>query len=85
MAQQTAVEWLIEQLKEYDFADLKDNEYYIIKIPAWVLTEKEEQAKQMEKEQIIYAYMDSTSQFSNDARIDYPKTAKQYYKETYNK
>jgi hypothetical protein len=47
----TAVEWLVEQLKEYDFADIKDNENYIIKIPAWVLAEKEEQAKQMEKDQ----------------------------------
>jgi hypothetical protein len=46
----TAVKWLAEQLKEYDFADIKDNENYIIKIPAWVLAEKEEQAKQIEKE-----------------------------------
>ena len=48
---QTAVEWLVEQLKEYDFADIKDTENYIIKIPAWILTEKEDQAKAMEKEQ----------------------------------
>ena len=54
--QQTAVEWLIMQLKEYDFADIKDSENYIIKIPAWVLTEKEEQAKKMEKEQTKAAY-----------------------------
>jgi len=53
MKKQTAVDWLIEQLKEYDFADIKDSEYYIIKIPAWILTEKQEKAKEMEKEQII--------------------------------
>ena len=37
MSKQTAVDWLIEQLKEYDFADIKDSENYIIKIPAWIL------------------------------------------------
>jgi hypothetical protein len=33
----------------------------------------------MEQQQIIDAYKDSTSQFSVDARIDYPKSAEQYY------
>ena len=79
MKQQTAVEWLIGQLKEYDFADIKDDENYIIKIPAWVLTEKEEQAKQMEKEQIIDAWDNGCE---DDGIID---NAEQYYNETYNK
>jgi hypothetical protein len=56
MAKQTSVDWLIEQLKEYDFADIKDSENYIIKIPAWILTEKQEKAKEMEKEQIMEAH-----------------------------
>jgi hypothetical protein len=47
---------LVEQLKEYDFGT--DDEYYLIKIPSWVLTEKEEQAKEMEKEQIMQSYSD---------------------------
>ena len=51
--QQTAVEWLVEQFKEYDFADVKDEENYIIKMQSFVLTEKLEQAKEMEKEQAI--------------------------------
>lgn len=42
-----------------------------------------EQAKEMEKQQIIDAYKDSTSQFSVDARIDYPKSAEQYYNEQF--
>ena len=79
MKQQTAVEWLIGQLKEYDFADIKDDENYIIKIPAWVLTEKEEQAKQMEKDQIIDAWDNGCE---DDGIID---NAEQYYNETYNK
>jgi len=45
---QTAVEWLVEQIKEYDFSP-KDNTY-IIEIPSWIWTEKVEQAKEMEKE-----------------------------------
>lgn len=54
---QTAVEWLVEQLKEYDFADIKDQENYIIKIQSWVLAEKIEQAKEMEKEENHSEYM----------------------------
>jgi len=74
MTKQTAVDWLIEQLKEYDFADIKDSEYYIIKIPAWVLTEKQEKAKEMEKEQIIKAHLHGViHKFDNlnDASNDY--------------
>jgi predicted Zn-dependent protease len=40
---------------------------------------------QMEKQQIQDAYKYSTSQFSVDARIDYTKSAEQYYNETFNK
>ena len=43
-----------------------------------------EQDKEMEKQQIENAYFDSTSQFSVDARMDYPKSAEQYYNETFN-
>jgi hypothetical protein len=67
MEKKTAVEWLEQEM-------LKPN-----------LSIKEilEQAKEMEKEQIIDAYFDSTSQFSVDARMDYPKSAEQYYNETF--
>jgi hypothetical protein len=69
MEKKTAVEWLEQEI-------LKPN-----------LSMKEilEQAKEMEKEQIIDAYFDSTSQFSVDARMDYPKSAEQYYNETFEK
>jgi hypothetical protein len=43
------------------------------------------EAKKSEKSQILEAYMSSTLQFANDARIDYPKTKEQYYKETFEK
>jgi hypothetical protein len=46
----TAVEWLAEQIKEYDFSP-RDNTY-LIEIPYWILTEKIQQAKEMEKQQL---------------------------------
>jgi len=52
--QQTAVEWLVEQFKEYDFADVKDTENYIIKMQSFVLTEKLDKAKEMEEKQKGY-------------------------------
>ena len=74
---QTAVEWLVEQLKEYDFSTEDDT--YIIKIPSWVLTEKEEQAKAMEKQQIIDAVYHNCSSMTH---YDLP-CGEQYYNETY--
>lgn len=83
---QTAVEWLIEQLKDYDFADAKDTENYIIKIPAWILTEKQEQALQMEKEQCKEDYDAGLFDGSMDDVNDrFYKNSEQYYKQTYGK
>jgi hypothetical protein len=77
--QQTAVEWLVEQFKEYDFADVKDEENYIIKMQSFVLTEKLEQAKEMDKQRISKAFTDGKAQnFSF-----YDKTGEQYYEQTY--
>ena len=73
MAQQTAVEWLAEQVHTdglYSFKRLFANEI--------------KQAKQMEKEQIIKAWCNG----ENDSSID-PKLikdmAEEYYNETYSK
>ncbi len=79
MSKQTAVDWLVEQLKEYDFADIKDSENYIIKIPAWVLTEKQEKAKEMERQQIIKAH----EQGRIDKHNDFGRDGETYYKEKY--
>jgi hypothetical protein len=75
--QQTAVEWLVEQFKEYDFADVKDTENYIIKMQSFVLTEKLEQAKEIEKEQTI-----KTSLFWSHSTVK-RKDIEDYYNETY--
>ena len=77
--QQTAVEWLVEQLKEYDFADVKDEENYIIKMQSFVLTEKLEQAKEMEKQRTINDYIEGRNSVINREIIP----AEQYYNETY--
>ena len=47
----TAVEWLVSELKKYDSAGLKDQSNYVIEMPTHILTELEEQAKEMEKQQ----------------------------------
>ena len=74
---QTAVNWLVEQIKEYDFSP-RDNTY-LIEIPSWILKEKIDQAKQMEKEQIIDAY----KQGQYDSEPIRETDAEQYYNETY--
>ena len=70
MAQQTAVEWLQEQLNP-DMKTMQGN----------IMQELLEQAKQMEKEQIMNARL---STFDLIRRDDVLKT-EQYYNETYGK
>ena len=76
---QTAVEWLVNELKKYDSAGLKDQSNYVIEMPTHILTELEEQAKEMEKEQIVDAYDNSYK----DRYYYNPKNGKQYYNETF--
>jgi hypothetical protein len=66
---QSAVEWLSEQIKEYDFSP-RDNTY-LIEIPSWILKEKIDQAKQMEKEQIIELLKWRETRFTKDAPLEY--------------
>ena len=52
--QQTAVEWFMEQINEYDSSP-RDNTY-LIEIPFWIMQEKFTKAKEIEKQQIKDAY-----------------------------
>jgi hypothetical protein len=76
MAQQTAVEWLLQQIKNKNGKEFTS--YY---------SEFIEQAKAMEKEQIMNAYSDGvfdgtlTDEFYEDTKV----SGEQYYNETYNK
>jgi hypothetical protein len=69
MAQQTSVEWLVEQINGKSLNNV------IIDIPKEII----EQAKEMEKQQIIDA-VDYT--YNNS---DYHTTGLLYYNETFNK
>jgi hypothetical protein len=50
---QTAVEWLVSELKKYDSAGLKDQSNYVIEMPTHILTELEEQAKEIEEKNLL--------------------------------
>jgi hypothetical protein len=77
MAQQTAVSWLAEELKSKGHA-LITSEGIFVDVPDELL----EEAKQMEKEQIMDAYWNGTVDIDKkDALIE----AEIFYKETYNK
>jgi hypothetical protein len=80
MKQKTAIEWLIDQLKQYDFADIKDQENYIIKIQSWVLTEKVEQAKEMEKQNLEKFYDHGSLSLLETGHGD---TFEKYYNKTF--
>ena len=76
MAQQTAVEWLINQLQEgrATFFKINDNEERIITLAGKDVVQ---QAKQMEKEQILNAcYQFSDYPFNKEDHLE-------YYRETY--
>ena len=70
MAQQTAVEWLIEMISPY-ITDERANPFI-------------EKAKQMEKEQIIHAWREGDNDSMYDPK-ELDQQAEQYYNETYNK
>ena len=50
-----------------------------------ILTDLFDQAKQIEREQIIESYYAGTAQFANEAPIVNPKTPEEYYEQTYGK
>lgn len=64
---QTAVDWLVEQMRQPNWMSIPTTE--------WI-----QQAKQMEKEQIINAY---TIGVEEDIYFNPLKTGEEYYKETY--
>jgi len=81
MAQQTAVEWLIEQISEK-----QPNGFYVIDTLEDV-KRVFEQAKQMEKEQIMKSFESSRIPYKYDANLTLNgfEDAEQYYNETFGK
>jgi hypothetical protein len=74
MAQQTAVEWLVEQICTSEMSN-------------FIFHQEIKQAKAMEKEQIINAFENGIISYDNQDRItdDINNDSEQYYNETYNK
>ena len=70
---QTAVEWAFDQITNIDWKHLSDSDR----------NDLFEQAKQIEREQIIESYYAGTAQFANEAPIVNHKTPEDYYNETY--
>jgi HEPN domain-containing protein len=70
---QTAVEWLIEQMLEQGYFDGNKP------LTFTNLDHLQQQAKAMEKEQIISVYWDAY----NEGKYSTDKTAEEYYKENF--
>lgn len=68
-SQQTAVEWLIENMPE-------DCRY---SLPSEFVA----QALEIERHRHKETWLDSTKQFANDARMNYPIFFSDYYKQKY--
>lgn len=80
---QTAVDFLAEK---YNYITWMRNRDEISAVTADELRTKFlKESKEIEKGQIINAYKISTSQFANEAKIMNPKTAEEYYNETFKK
>ena len=77
---QTAVEWLLDQLENQVSDDGKQT--MSLKVTGFLL----EQAKEMEKQQIIDAHINGQSEYDKGAyRKEVEDNSEYYYNETFNK
>lgn len=77
MSKQTAVEWLVQELKAHDFSP--SDGMVKINIPLYLLEEKQSEAKAMEREQIVEAWCDEVP------RLVFGLKAEKYYERNYGK
>ena len=73
MSKKTPMQELLDKINNEEFHHLDDCKMFI-----------QEYMLEKEKKVIKDAYLKSTAQFANDARMDFPKTAEEYYNETFN-
>ena len=79
---QTAIEWIIEQFKDYDCTPASNNDEYVIVIPQWIFNAKRDEALEMERNQILDAFEEGSS----DGYDGWGSSNKEkYYNEKYNK
>jgi serine/threonine protein phosphatase PrpC len=76
MKRQTAVEWLAEKIWKLD------DQYYTV--PQWLL-EDIEQAKEMEKQQIVEAHGNKEKKSGGVSNATYILTGEEYYNEQFKK
>jgi len=81
--QQTAVEWLIKQLRLLAFNQKTHLGLGDIRVTQGLLDELYEQAKEMEKERIETAYNKGTVHGIDYPESTLPLTGEQYYNQTY--
>jgi len=80
----TSIEWLIDQIKEYDFTPPSNNEEYVIVMPKWIFDAKRDEAKEMHKQEIIDAWNggDYAHFYSKETGRDFADGS-EYYQETF--
>ena len=77
---QTAIEWIIEQFKDYDCTPASNNDEYVIVMPQWIFNTKRDEALEMERNQILDAFSAGASDgFYGES----DSNKEQYYNETY--
>jgi len=82
----TSIEWLIEQIKEYDFTPPSNNEEYVIVMPKWIFDAKRNEALEMHKQEIVRAFIDGEENVwdrKNEGHEFKYDNHEQYYQETF--
>ena len=81
----TAIDWLLTELNLRLCKIKSEPDGLVRETMINLLLIDTEQAREMEREQIIESYYAGTAQFANEAPIVNPKTPQDYYNETYGK
>jgi len=78
----TSIEWLIEQIKEYDFTPPSNNEEYVIVMPKWIFDAKIDEALERHKQEIVTTYIVADSESTQE---DAEHNAEKYYEREFKK
>jgi beta-phosphoglucomutase-like phosphatase (HAD superfamily) len=68
----TSIEWLIEQIKEYDFTPPSNNEEYVILMTKWIFDAKIDEAKELHKAERIAQLEEIVSRLEEDGLYALP-------------
>lgn len=82
MKKKLALQQLIDYVNNRPSTQIDDKQFTQM-IPYGEIVYLAKELLSVEKEEIIEAYHSGTSQFANDARIDYPQTPQDYIEKTF--